>query len=494
MTDQNLEELRQRWEADPGSRVFLQLAEEYRRLGRADEAITVLEQGLERSPNHLSAKVALGRCLLEKEEFITAGKTFEEVLERDPTQLVANRLLVEAYLGQGEHAKAARRLDLYRLLNDGDPMIDDLQARLDASALSPAASGDGNEDEKLFEVPTEAPEIVHAASEEIFPDLAGDDPEQKEPEQEGPEQDPLSQAEAVETTPPSPPATPRAAPDEEDLFPELHGELKQNRYLDALHGEGLFVAATSASESPPKSPALDSDPEPLDLAQPFEEEVPPVDAEPEEVPEEEVAVEDVVLEDAAEGDTPEPSEGQVFDFLPPAEPPALAPDPFAGLEDPAPVGDAPAEEEASLVAPPAEADPEVEDLATVTLGNLYLEQGHRDQAREVFEKVLAREPENTAAREALAALDGLVVESEPGTVEEPETLEAEPPPLEDTSEAEAASEETPPATEEDSIAAEETAAGVTAEELLADIPESEGLTGRKIHLLRSYLRRIRREA
>ncbi|MCB1037409.1 MAG: tetratricopeptide repeat protein, partial [Acidobacteria bacterium] len=85
MTDQRLEELRQRWEADPGSRVFLQLAEEYRRLGRKDEAIHVLEQGLERSPNHLSAKVALGRCRLEKQEYGSAAGIFEEVLERDPT-------------------------------------------------------------------------------------------------------------------------------------------------------------------------------------------------------------------------------------------------------------------------------------------------------------------------------------------------------------------------------------------------------------------------
>ena len=56
-------QLRQRWEADPASRVFLQLAEEYRHLGRVHDALGVLEAGLKEHPGYLSALVAKGRTL-----------------------------------------------------------------------------------------------------------------------------------------------------------------------------------------------------------------------------------------------------------------------------------------------------------------------------------------------------------------------------------------------------------------------------------------------
>jgi len=50
MTDQpfpdRVTQLRQRWEADRTSRLFLQLAEEYRQLGRLRESIEVLDAGL----------------------------------------------------------------------------------------------------------------------------------------------------------------------------------------------------------------------------------------------------------------------------------------------------------------------------------------------------------------------------------------------------------------------------------------------------------------
>ena len=50
-----LVQLRSRWEADPASRIFLQLAEEYRHLGRVYDALTVLETGLKEHPGYLAA-------------------------------------------------------------------------------------------------------------------------------------------------------------------------------------------------------------------------------------------------------------------------------------------------------------------------------------------------------------------------------------------------------------------------------------------------------
>src|SRR5215467_13006156 len=120
-----LTQLRSRWEADPASRVFLQLAEEYRHLGRLHEALSVLETGLKEHPGYLSALVAKGRCLLE-----LGSPEPARVVRQDATQAVANKLLVRAYLETGQAERAKERLDLYSLLHDGDPEIEELRGRI----------------------------------------------------------------------------------------------------------------------------------------------------------------------------------------------------------------------------------------------------------------------------------------------------------------------------------------------------------------------------
>ncbi|HEX2162987.1 MAG TPA: tetratricopeptide repeat protein, partial [Thermoanaerobaculia bacterium] len=128
---ERLAELRRRWQAEPGSRLFLQLAEEYRRAERHGEAVEVLQAGLADHPNHVSAHVALGRARLAMGEADAAVGSLERALDLDATNLVANKALVEAYLAQGEREKARQRLDLYRLLNDADPDVPELRRRID---------------------------------------------------------------------------------------------------------------------------------------------------------------------------------------------------------------------------------------------------------------------------------------------------------------------------------------------------------------------------
>lgn len=116
--------------ARSSSRLFLQLAEEYRRAGDLPESIRVLEAGLRRQPAYLSAQVALGRCYLENGQATQACRVLEAVVGQDPTQLVAQKLLVEAYLQVGEAAKARASLDLYRLFNNRDQEIEKLERRI----------------------------------------------------------------------------------------------------------------------------------------------------------------------------------------------------------------------------------------------------------------------------------------------------------------------------------------------------------------------------
>lgn len=134
-----LEALRERWERDPASRLFLQLAEEYRRDGQPEAALKVLETGLGHHPGYLAARVALGRCRLETGDVTGAAETLERVIAADPTQLVANKLLIATYLRLGRIDDARDRLDLYVLLNEADPEIAEIERQLAAAAAPPAA-------------------------------------------------------------------------------------------------------------------------------------------------------------------------------------------------------------------------------------------------------------------------------------------------------------------------------------------------------------------
>ena len=132
-------QLKARLDRDSNSRVFLQLAEEYRRAGRLDEAVRVLDDGLKTHPVYIAARVVLGRTLLESGQAERSVRELEHAVELDPTQLVANRLLVEAHLEMGEPRKARERLELYRLLNDRDVEIERLDERILELGGPPAA-------------------------------------------------------------------------------------------------------------------------------------------------------------------------------------------------------------------------------------------------------------------------------------------------------------------------------------------------------------------
>jgi len=97
-----IEELRRRVQADPASIAFAALAEEYRRVGRNEDAITTCRTGLVRHPAYLSARVTLGRALIETGEFDAARKELETVLRSAPENIAATRglALITERMGQ----------------------------------------------------------------------------------------------------------------------------------------------------------------------------------------------------------------------------------------------------------------------------------------------------------------------------------------------------------------------------------------------------------
>ena len=96
MTDNpRIGELRRRFEKDPSSIAFAQLAEEYRRSGDLEQAVKICREGLARHPGYLSAQVTLGRALMELEQYSEARKELEAVLQAAPDNLTAIRALEE---------------------------------------------------------------------------------------------------------------------------------------------------------------------------------------------------------------------------------------------------------------------------------------------------------------------------------------------------------------------------------------------------------------
>ncbi len=115
---------------DPGSRLFVALAEECRKLGRVREALSALQKGLLAHPGYIAAQVALGRVYLEADQTTDAIATFTKVLGADPGNLVAAKSLADVYLSRGDHLEALKKYKLYRALSS-DRKVDELIAKLE---------------------------------------------------------------------------------------------------------------------------------------------------------------------------------------------------------------------------------------------------------------------------------------------------------------------------------------------------------------------------
>ncbi len=106
-----IEELRRRLTADPLSMAFSALAEELWRAGHNAQAIETCRAGLARYPTHVSARITLGRALLEIGEPVLARVEIERVLCVTPRSIPAIRGLADIEYRRG-HLIAA--IELYR--------------------------------------------------------------------------------------------------------------------------------------------------------------------------------------------------------------------------------------------------------------------------------------------------------------------------------------------------------------------------------------------
>ena len=97
-----IEELKRRVQLDPASIAFAALAEEYRRAEQYQEAIDTCSAGLIRHPAYLSARVTLGRALMEVGRLQEEQQELEFVLKLAPENLAAIRGLAEIHHRLGD--------------------------------------------------------------------------------------------------------------------------------------------------------------------------------------------------------------------------------------------------------------------------------------------------------------------------------------------------------------------------------------------------------
>jgi tetratricopeptide (TPR) repeat protein len=136
-----LEDLRRRVQQDPSSIAFAQLAEEYRRGGQLQEAVDVCRAGLAIHPGYLSARVTLGRALLELQDLEGAQQELELVLKSAAENLAAIRGLAEIHHRRGSLAEALVQYRAALALARNDPdleqTVSDLAAQVEPVAPAP---------------------------------------------------------------------------------------------------------------------------------------------------------------------------------------------------------------------------------------------------------------------------------------------------------------------------------------------------------------------
>ncbi len=139
-----IDDLRRRVQKDPASIAFAQLAEECRRAGAYQEAADTCRAGLAIHPGYLSARVTLGRALIELGQLDEAQAELSLVLESAPENLAAIRGLAEIHHRRGDLVQALAQYRAALLLARNDPDLEETIADLSRQvepAKPPAPGG-----------------------------------------------------------------------------------------------------------------------------------------------------------------------------------------------------------------------------------------------------------------------------------------------------------------------------------------------------------------
>jgi tetratricopeptide (TPR) repeat protein len=398
-----IDKLEQRWAENPKGRNFAPLADAYRKAGELDKALELCTAGLELHPDYVSAHIVFGRCLIDQKNETGASDVFRKVLALDPENVLALKILADIAERGGRFDEAVDWLG--RLLL-ADPMNGDA-AEVLARAKRKAAQA----------APRAAPEPVarlvpEAAPHPPRPVARPGPPHATPPASLAPSLTPLPQlppppppAPAVhpdfvierESEAPPPPALDvKGAPADIETFDgtldfnamahdaarsaglEVHEEVEfkpQDLVVEGLahtqYESGLFAAPPDTA-SPEDEPKID-----LPLIMP--DDLAPLAA------------------DEAAPAAPEHAASAPRTPLPPPSPasppshPAMSPPAAVVLSD---------DDGAADTAALSRAEP----VLTETMADLYLRQGHQEEALRVYQALLAQRPGDARLRGRVESL------------------------------------------------------------------------------------------
>jgi len=348
-TNPKIEELRFRLKSDPKSRLFYPLAEELRKISQFGESEQVLRTGLGNHPSYLSAWVSLGRVLRDQHKDHEAIEALTKALQLDPGNVVAARLLADAYLALGEKVEAIKKYKLVYALYPGDQELEGTIARLESE--------------------------LNAAP--IIP----------EPEESLIIERPVTLATPAPAAAPAP-APPAPAPDEDNdrVFDETASSILKRQQFELATGDAEPMSAAH-EESPfeelgvPEGYGADAfsieQPEGMHIARaPLTAELPA---------------------------PPLPDNLPVENELPPLQEPSTPADDadlFAPSSEIAP-GFVTTEYAVTSSMPPLD---EADFARTIRMADLFASEGSVDEARSIYEDLLARDPNNESIRTKLDAL------------------------------------------------------------------------------------------
>ncbi len=130
-----IDELKKKFDENP-RRYFAPLANEFRKAGDIEQAIVICEEFLPQQPGHMSGHIVYGQALYEAGRMPEARTVFETALALDPENLIALRHLGDIARSQADYAAARGWYD--RVL-EADPRNEEIQsliASMNAAAPS----------------------------------------------------------------------------------------------------------------------------------------------------------------------------------------------------------------------------------------------------------------------------------------------------------------------------------------------------------------------
>ncbi len=343
-----IDKLEARFRDNPKGRNFAPLADAYRKAGLIDNAIDLCQNGLKLHPDYVSAYIVYARCLVDKKDDTAALGVFTQVLGLDGENIIALRGLAELAERNGKYAEEVQWLS--RLLN-ADPMNGDA-----AEALA-RAKGKAAASPEAATTPMPKPDFTVEHEDPVATSLSaaaapsGDVENFENPISFNPNAHAEAKADGLEV--------------QEDV--ELNPQQIEQVEIEGLartqyEGSGMFKLDAPEREAAQGGPDLDDGLPQVDL---------PL----------------IMPDDEFRPPAPQPP--------PPPAPPA--PRPSARIPAAVALSD---DDGAADTAALSEAEP----VLTETMAELYLKQGHQQDALRVYQALLAQRPSDAKLKSKVAQL------------------------------------------------------------------------------------------